>query len=174
LAVAAPSRRWHGSCGERDEDLASIPETRLMNTFLRAPLCAVASLFLFTALPAGAQGDGNAAASPGASDSSGSADRGVQAAPDTGSADDSAGARGSSRSSLPGVVLERNIFVPVDHSGHPTSNQYIVVERRMLAPRDGDADSQSPAGSAGAPDAPTNFILVPQESDDDSDAAPQQ
>jgi hypothetical protein len=57
---------------------------------------------------------------------------------------------------LPGVVLERNVFLPVDSSGRPASNEFIVVERREMT-KDKDADAAAPA-------VPTRFILVPQES----------
>jgi hypothetical protein len=66
----------------------------------------------------------------------------------------------SSAASLPGTVVERNVFVPVDSSGH-TGGEYIVVERRVVKKDGADAGGE----------VPTKFILVPQESDDE-DATP--
>ena len=68
-------------------------------------------------------------------------------------------------SALPGVVLERNVFVPVDAAGKPASAEFIVVERRTLAKGDGDGASGDAAASS---DVPTRFILVPQQAGDDS------
>jgi len=59
---------------------------------------------------------------------------------------------------LPGTVVERNVFVPVDSTGH-TGGEYIVVERRVVT-KGGDKDSATS-------EVPTHFILVPQESDDE-------
>jgi len=58
--------------------------------------------------------------------------------------------------SLPGTVVERNVFVPVDGSGH-TGGEYIVVERRVV----------KKDGAAASGEVPTHFILVPQDGDDD-------
>lgn len=118
-----------------------------MNRFM-PPMraCALASVILLGAAPALAQQE--------------SAD--AEAAPDADKAQPSAPAG----SQLPGVVLERNVFVPVDAAGKPASNQFIVVERRTLAKGDSDADTSS--DSAATSDVPTRFILVPQEAGDDS------
>jgi len=62
----------------------------------------------------------------------------------------------ASGDSLPGTVVERNVFVPVDGSGH-TGGEYIVVERRVV----------KKDGAAASGEVPTHFILVPQDGDDD-------
>lgn len=111
------------------------------------PACALASSILVAASPALAQ--------------QGSDDAG--AAPDANATHPSAPAA----SALPGVVLERNVFVPVDASGKPASDQFIVVERRSLAKGDRDGGSSSGDAAASA-DVPTRFILVPQQAGDDS------
>ena len=121
------------------------------------PACALASVILLAAAPALAQ--------QGAGD--------ADDAPDANAAQPSS----PSGSALPGVVLERNVFVPVDSSGKPTSNQFIVVERRALTKEGGDAGTSSDDAAA-ATDVPTRFILVPQQAgdgsnDEDSNAAPQ-
>ena len=59
---------------------------------------------------------------------------------------------------LPGTVVERNVFVPVDSTGH-TGGEYIVIERRVM--KKGDAGKESTA------EVPTHFILVPQDDEDD-------
>ena len=92
------------------------------------------------------------------------------AAPGDGSSDAGASTGHGTSATLPGVILERNVFVPVDGTGHPASNEYIVVERRKLVPNDEEAQSSTPSQGASA-DVPTRFILVPQEEDDDSDDA---
>jgi hypothetical protein len=61
---------------------------------------------------------------------------------------------------LPGTVVERNVFVPVDSSGH-TGGEYIVVERRVVTKGAADA----------AAEVPTHFILVPQDGDDEEAAS---
>jgi len=58
---------------------------------------------------------------------------------------------------LPGTVVERNVFVPVDSTGH-TGGEYIVIERRVMK------KSEAETGSA---EVPTHFILVPQDGDDE-------
>lgn len=112
----------------------------------RRPACALASCLVLAAPLALAQ--------QGADDAS--------AAPDANAAHPSAPAA----SALPGVVLERNVFVPVDAAGKPTSEQFIVVERRTLA-KDGDGGNSS-GDAAASSDVPTRFILVPQQAGDDS------
>ena len=62
---------------------------------------------------------------------------------------------------LPGTVVERNVFVPVDSTGH-TGGEYIVIERRVM--KKDDAGKKAPG------EVPTHFILVPQDGDDDEDA----
>ena len=110
----------------------------------RVPACALACCLVVAAPLALAQ-QGSADAAPDANDAHPSA----PGAP-----------------ALPGVVLERNVFVPVDAAGKPTSDQFIVVERRTLA-KDGDAGNAS-GDAAASSDVPTRFILVPQQGGDDS------
>ena len=66
-----------------------------------------------------------------------------------------------SGAALPGTVVERNVFVPVDSTGH-TGGEYIVIERRVM--KKGDAAKEPPG------EVPTHFILVPQDDDEDSDS----
>ena len=123
-----------------------------MNRFLRrAPACAFASAILFVAVPALAQSGSEGAAAPDASGAAPSAPGAKAAAP--------------GGATLPGVVLERNVFVPVDASGKPASNQFIVVERRVLT-KEGDE------GKTGGEttDVPTHFILVPEDAGSDAEA----
>ena len=65
-----------------------------------------------------------------------------------------------SPATLPGTVVERNVLVPVDNAGHPASNEFIVIERRVLTKE----------GASGSPpaQAPTRFILVPQDEEGDA------
>lgn len=63
-----------------------------------------------------------------------------------------------SGTTLPGTVVERNVFVPVDSTGH-TGGEYIVIERRVM--------KQDDAAKEAASEVPTHFILVPKDGDDD-------
>ena len=126
-----------------------------MNRFLRrAPACAFASAVLLAAVPALARsGPDDAAAPP---------------APAAKTPEPDAATPPPAAVPLPGVVLERNVFVPVDASGKPASNEFIVVERRVLTKDDARAGGESP-------DVPTRFILVPEDAGSDAegpDAAP--
>jgi hypothetical protein len=76
-------------------------------------------------------------------------------------AEDSASGKPTAKVTLPGTVVERNVFVPVDSSGH-TGGEYIVVERRVVA--------KPGAAQEAATEVPTHFILVPQDSDDEETA----
>src|SRR3954468_9670242 len=53
-------------------------------------------------------------------------------APEEGSPDPAPPAAGAA---LPGTVVERNVFLPVDSTGH-TGGEYIVVERRVVTKGD--------------------------------------
>jgi hypothetical protein len=130
---------------------AHTQENRFMSRFLRhAPQWAAASILILAAGAASAQSDDSTGETPG------------------GNSGDTATPSGPS--ALPGVILQRDVYVPVDGTGHPTSNQYIVVERRVIPRKEGGAgDASGESGGDAGKEVPTRFILVPQESDDEQE-----
>ena len=113
----------------------------------RMPAFALASALVLAApLALAQQGSDDANTAPGANDAHPSA---------------------PAASALPGTVLERNVFVPVDATGKPTSDQFVVVERRTLA-KGGNGSGDSSDGGSASSGVPTRFILVPEQSGDDS------
>jgi hypothetical protein len=122
-------------------------------TGIAAP-CAVTSLLLLAAAPCGAQ-----------------VPSGPEAMPDGGNAaqpnDDSGKSATEAGDAIPGVVLERNVFVPVDENGHSASNQFIVVEKRVMLPKGATGSEGAAARALASREVPTRLILVPQDGGDD-------